>query len=276
LKPGHLPGFFFVADFFATFFVPTFISSCGFGFMRTSAPIKALVPSTSDLGFAMLDKEPLSFPSRKYFPLSVGIADRQLWAIGMVVTQWGMTEFIREQEIYNLMGDDAASIEQYKRVRHSQLKTKFWKSLIETKKSDSDRLKWLDLLEKFETLNNHRDDIVHRLWGGGIQAGCMGAPDGAPTIDAALHRNRDEKIKTKSVDGRANLRWRLTFKGLKEIAVKIAQLNNDMLASWLPPNSPPGEHDIWAYTLPSGQLALAISSRPTEGDPNSGDQIVIR
>jgi len=73
----------------------------------------------------MLEKEPLSFPARRYYPLNVGIADRQLWAIGMVVTQWGMTEYIREQEIYTLIGDDASLAEEYKRIRHSQLKTKF-------------------------------------------------------------------------------------------------------------------------------------------------------
>jgi hypothetical protein len=43
--------FFFETRFFA--FFPTFISSCGFGFMRTSAPIRRLVPSTSWF-FAML------------------------------------------------------------------------------------------------------------------------------------------------------------------------------------------------------------------------------
>ena len=44
--PAHLPGFFLGFVFFFAFF-PTFISSCGFGFTRTRAPINRLVLSSS-------------------------------------------------------------------------------------------------------------------------------------------------------------------------------------------------------------------------------------
>ena len=218
----------------------------------------------------MMETEPLVFPSRRYYPLDVGIADRQLWAIGMVVTQWGMTEFIREQEISSLIGEDVLLAAQYKKERSSQQKTRFWKTLIETKKQEPDRTKWLDFATRFETLNNQRDDIVHRLWGGGIQSKSWGAPAGVETTDAALHRNHVEKIKTKSTDARANLRWRLSFGGLREIARNIAQLNNDLLASWLPPGTPPEQYDVWAFTLPNGQLTVGIAPRSSPVGAEAG------
>ena len=36
--------------------------------------------------------EPFIYPFRHPFPFDPGIPNRQLWAIGMVVVQWSMTE----------------------------------------------------------------------------------------------------------------------------------------------------------------------------------------
>ncbi len=52
----------------------------------------------------MLDKEPLSFPSRNRFNYNPGVPDRQLWTIGMVVVQWGMTETIIQNQIQVFIG----------------------------------------------------------------------------------------------------------------------------------------------------------------------------
>ena len=216
----------------------------------------------------MLDQEPLWYPSRG--PFNPGVSNWQLWAIGMIVVQWGMAEFIREQSTFNLIGNDQKLIEKYKRLRNSQQKTNFWKILVETKTQEPDRTKNLEFITRFETLNNQRDDIIHRLWGGGMEPGTLGAPDKAMTTDAAMHRNRDERIKTKSKDARANLRWRLTFSGLREIANKIAQLNQDMLMSWLPPGSPPGKYHIWAYLNAQGKLEVGVAST-SESEPDLAD-----
>ena len=188
----------------------------------------------------------------------------------MIVVQWGMSEFIREQSTVNLIGSDPALVGQYKELKNSQRKTKFWKMLVETKMPEPERAKNLELITRFETLNNQRDDIVHRLWGAGIEAGTLGTPDKIPTTDAALHRNRDEKMKTKSKDARANLRWRLTFPGLREIARNIGQLNQDILMSWVPPGSPPGRYHIWGYLNAQGKLEVGIASA-SESEPHVKD-----
>src|SRR6185437_7856705 len=192
----------------------------------------------------MMDKEPISYPSRNGLAFNPAIPDRQLWAIGVVVVQWGMTEILREQVSFNLMGDDSALLDEYRKIRNSDQKTEFWKRLVEQKLIEPDRTKYLGFVERFERLKNQRDDVIHRLWGGGIQSGTLGAPEGSPTTDAALHRNRDEKIKTKSTDARANIRWRLDFAGLREIGRNIARLNADIFASFLPAGTPPGIHDV--------------------------------
>jgi hypothetical protein len=215
----------------------------------------------------MLDQEPLWYPSRG--PLNPGVPNRQLWAIGVV--QWGMLELIREQSIYGLMEDDAVLIEGYKRQRNSEQKNRFWKALVEANLQEPERSKNRAFITRFETLNNQRDEIVHRMWGGGKEAGTPGTPGGVQTTDAAMHRNRDENIKTKSTDARRNLRWRLSFSGLHQIAHKMAQLSQDIFASWLPPGTPPGTLlHIWSYVNPEGRLVIGVAD-PMESEPHVQD-----
>jgi hypothetical protein len=213
----------------------------------------------------MLDQEPLWYPSRG--PFNPGVPDRQLWAIGMIVVQWGLVELIREQSIYNLIESDQKLIEEYKRLRNSTQITKLWKTLVEIKMQEPERASNLAFVTRFEALNNQRDDIVHRMWGGGMEAGTLGAPDDAQTTDAAMHRNRDESMKTKSTDARRNLRWRLSFSGIRKIAHSIAQLSQDILMSWLPPGTPPGMFHIWSYLNAEGRLVIGVASA-TESDPH--------
>jgi hypothetical protein len=66
-----------------------------------------------------VEKEPSVFPLRHHYAFNPGVPDRQLWAIGMVVVQWGMAEFVREQITFNLMGDDASLQQEHAALRHS-------------------------------------------------------------------------------------------------------------------------------------------------------------
>jgi hypothetical protein len=215
----------------------------------------------------MLDREPLWYPSRG--PFNPGVPNRQLWAIGMVVVQWGILELIREQSIYGLMEDNATLIEDYKRRRNSEQKNTFWKTLVEAKMEEPERSKNRAFITRFEALNNQRDEIIHRMWGGGIEAGTPGTPDGVQTTDAAMHRSRDENIKTKATDARRNLRWRLSFSGLRQIAHNMAQLSQDIFMSWLPPGTPPGTLlHIWSYVNPEGRLVIGVAPA-AESEPHA-------
>ena len=104
------------------------------------------------------------------------------------------------------------------------------------------------------------------MWGGGGEANTMGVPVDLPTMDASLHRQRDEKKKTKSKDGRANLHWRLNFSELRKIVSSIAQLNLDILASWLPPDAPPGMYHVWSVTNAEGELEVGVANA-SESNP---------
>ena len=182
-----------------------------------------------------------------------------------------MLELIREQSTYNLMGNYAKLIEEFKRQRNSEQKTKFWKTLVETKMREPERAKNLAFITRFETLNNQRDEIVHRMWGGGMEAGTVGAPADVSITDAGMHRDREEKMKTKSFDGRRNLRWRLSFSGLRQIAHNMAQLSQDIFTSWLSPGTPPNAlFHVWAYVNPEGRLVIGVAS-PAESDPHLVD-----
>jgi hypothetical protein len=183
----------------------------------------------------MLDPEPLVYPSRNGFPYNPGVPDRQLWAIGMIVVQWSMTEFIIDQQIRQLIGDDEELIGQYAKRRNFQQRIDLWQSQIETKLQDPHRSKALSYISRIQNLNSQRDEVIHRAWGGGMQSGSWNA-ENYPTTDATLLRKPTDKFKTKSADARATLKWRLMFSGLRKIARDMATLNRDLFVSLsLPP-----------------------------------------
>jgi hypothetical protein len=190
----------------------------------------------------MLDKEPLSFPSRNRFNYNPGVPDRQLWAIGMVVVQWGMTETIIQNQIQLFIGSEAGLIAEYAKVRNFRQTVDFLQRQIEHQSSEPFRTNALELLKRIRNLSSQRDEIIHRLWGGGIQEDSWNNPENYPTTDAALLRQAGDKPKkTKSQDATVNLSWRLTFSGVRKIAIEIATLNRDLFMLFL---NPTGEQPV--------------------------------
>jgi hypothetical protein len=184
----------------------------------------------------MLDREPLWFPSRNRFDFNPAVSDRQLWAIGMVVVQWGMTETIIEQQIQLLIASDPPLDAEYKNLRNFQQTVDFLQTQIELKIQDPRRSQALALITRIRNLSTQRDEVVHRLWGGGMQEGSWSNPENHPTTDAALLRQPGDKPKkTKSDDARATLSWRLSFSGVRKIAIEIGTLNRDLFVVFNPP-----------------------------------------
>jgi len=184
----------------------------------------------------MLDKEPLSFPSRNKFFYNPGVPDRQLWAIGMVAVQWGMTETLIDQIIRNLSGENEELLVRYSQTNSMRSVTAFFRELIERALVDPQRLQALALLERTQNLASQRHDIMHRLWGGGIQRGSWSNPEEHPTTDAGLlMQPGDKPKKTLSQDARATMKWQLTFNGVRKIAVDLATLNRDYFVIFFTP-----------------------------------------
>jgi hypothetical protein len=182
----------------------------------------------------MTDKVPTVFPSRHLFSHVPAVPDRQLWAIGMIVVQWGMAEFIRETAVANLIADDEALKGEFKNLRNSEQKTKLWKREVAQKVNEPTRSLQLGLITRYEALNENRDQIIHRLWGGGMEPTSWGAVGSGELTDAGLMRLREEKMKTKSTDARATMRWRLDFAGLRRIGIQMSELNRDLILAFVP------------------------------------------
>jgi hypothetical protein len=163
--------------------------------------------------------EPLVYPSRNHYPFNPGITDRQLWAIGMVVVQWSMTEMIVDGQIRGLIGPDQALTAEFARHRNFQSKMDFWQSQIELNVSEPRRSSSLALARRIRDLNSQRDEVVHRAWGGGMQAGSWSAEE-HESNDAALLRKTDDKQKTSHGDARDTLSWRLTFSRLRQMRAR--------------------------------------------------------
>jgi hypothetical protein len=147
----------------------------------------------------------------------------------MVVVQWSMTEVLIEQQIRADIQDNAELQTEYSKLRNFQQKMDFWQTQIELRAQEPHRSEAVALLTRIRNLRAQRDEVVHRLWGGGMQEGSWSNPENHPTTDAALLlQPGDKPKKTKSDDARATLSWRLSFNGVRKIAVETATLNRDL------------------------------------------------
>jgi hypothetical protein len=190
--------------------------------------ISRLVSSSDFLDSVMPDRpEPLVYPSRHHYPFNPGITDRQLWAIGMVVVQWSLTEMAIDQQIRNLIGPDEGLTTEYARHRNFQSKMDFWETQIELKLEEPTRSQHVALARRVRDLNSQRDEVIHRAWGGGMQAGSWNAGNHDST-DAALLRKTGDKQRSNHGDGRDNLSWRLGFSRLRQMAREMSALNGEL------------------------------------------------
>ncbi|PDT87474.1 hypothetical protein CO669_25240 [Bradyrhizobium sp. Y36] len=178
----------------------------------------------------MLDKEPLWFPSRNRFAYNPAIPDRQLWAIGMVATQWSMTEWLLEAEIRKLAGANSELIEKHKALRSLRERLDFFENRIQETSQEPLRSRASSFVGRIRNLSSKRNEILHRMWGGGMPSGdSWNNPEDYPETDAALLRQHRDKYKAKSDDASATIHWRLTFSETRKIAVEISALNRDFI-----------------------------------------------
>ena len=118
----------------------------------------------------MLDNEPLSYPSRHRYVMDPGIPNRQLWAIGMIVVQWSNIEWFIDMSTHQLVGDDKALLQEYKNLRNFKQSLAFWATLVERNTEDPYRSYMLAIIPRVQALSSQRDEVIHRLWGGGMEA----------------------------------------------------------------------------------------------------------
>jgi hypothetical protein len=189
----------------------------------------------------MLDQEPLWYPSRNSFPYDPGIPNKQLWAIGMIVVQWSALEWLIDTETHRLVGDNQALKEEYKQLRNFQQSLAFWQTQTDLKAREPARSQVLALIPRIQNLSSQRDEVVHRLWGGGMEATSWSA-DGNETTDAVIMHDPGEPIK--GSPGLMPPKWRASFIRLRQMAREIGALNRDLIVAMLQlPPRPDGPTD---------------------------------
>jgi len=174
----------------------------------------------------MLDKEPFSYPSRNRYPMNPAVPDRQLWAIGMIVVQWSMTEWSIDVQTRKLISEEKDLLVQYERQRNFQQRLAFWQSLIEDKMPEPLRSQLLALIPIAQALSSQRDEVVHRLWGGGMEGASWGAA-GLETSDGGMLPKAGTPIKGKGP--LIPFSWGADFQRLRKMATEMAELNQALL-----------------------------------------------
>ncbi|MBV8744608.1 MAG: hypothetical protein JO134_06150 [Xanthobacteraceae bacterium] len=178
--------------------------------------------------------EPLVYPSRNMLFLNPAIPDRQVWAVGMVVIQWSLTEYTIEHSINTFVGDDKALQDEYRKARRFPSKLDFWETQLALKAIEPLRSAYPELIRRTKDLSAQRDEVVHRAWGGGMQSRTWSSEDYAST-DAALLRKTSDKQKTSHGDARDTVSWRLDFGRLRKMARDMAMLNRDLMVAIFSP-----------------------------------------
>jgi len=179
---------------------------------------------------ALLDEMPLSFPSRNRFFYNPAIPDRQLWAIGMVATQWALTEWLLDSETQKFTSGDPELIEKQKALRSLRERLNFFEELVEQNSPEPLRSNAAVFVGRIRDLSARRNDILHRMWGGGMPDDISwNNPDGFPESDAVMMRQTGDKFKKSKDESRSTIHWRLTFNEIRKIAVAISTLNRDFM-----------------------------------------------
>ncbi len=96
----------------------------------------------------MLDKQPLSFPSRARFVYDPAVPDRQLWAIAYDCVQWSMTEYFIDMSTHQVVGSDNPLLDEFKRLRGFQQIVSFWETQIKERAKDPYRSSILPLISR--------------------------------------------------------------------------------------------------------------------------------
>ena len=155
--------------------LPIFISSCGFDFMRKSAPISRLVPPrSSSFEFAMKPSKPLKRyalkPPNNDAPeghYKAGILNEGFAALfGRNISIWVHVEDLMIGVLQDLLGSKAAPARQIfhsivsNQARKSLLLTCLQRSKINAKKTDI----YETIIQQFSNLNAKRNGLLHGLW----------------------------------------------------------------------------------------------------------------
>jgi hypothetical protein len=118
--------------------------------------------------------------------------------------------------------------------RSFQQRLAFWQTQLELKLQEPVKSQASDFIPRIQAPSSQRDEVVHRLWGGGLESTSWGAGGAAPTTDGGMLPKANEQTKSTH----APMKWHANFIRLRRMAQEMATLNRDLFQTFLlPPHS---------------------------------------
>jgi hypothetical protein len=154
------------------------------------------------------------FPSRVGYFFDPAVPNRQMWAIGMVVAQWSMTEMMMHNSAQKLTGEKTPLWEEYANQASFRHHLRFYKNLVETKVREPKRTRFLSVVAEIQRLKSQRDRVMHQPWGGGMEGDSPSSEGIHPTTDARIIPGHFQ-----------NPEWNLDFARLRQLARELSLLN---------------------------------------------------
>ena len=149
---------------------------------------------------------------RRDLPFDVVPTDRQLWAIGLVVTQWSSLELMIQILGHALTEKDSPERTEFDSSLRFKRRLRQLRILVETRIMEPWNSEILHVLTEIGSIQNERDKIVHHSFG--------------------QSENQLETPNRVTLDdyrpGRVNYGWKLDYNTIRNVAIKIADLNQKL------------------------------------------------
>lgn len=168
---------------------------------------------------------------RKEFFFHIEISDNQLWAVGMVVVQWGLIEQLITIITHALVDDDAAKKEEFNKTWSHARRMSMMEELAKEKFREPFLSQFKRFVTEMKNIQDIRDKIVHGSWGHEGDDAAKNPPDrDNPQASSVGHFGLPH----------AQFKWRASFGELKKVVKRIDTLHQGII-QWIIANKQPRE-----------------------------------
>lgn len=147
-------------------------------------------------------------PNRKRFRTDIVPSDMELWAIGMIVVQWGQLEAWIDLFMDKIFGASYSSVPPLP----FKDKLKEWKRITIERVPEPQQSQLLSIIQNVGEVQAHRDKVVHGQWGSQWKQAESASSGEIATV------GRD-------FGPRRHFHWKLNYAGLINIADQIDGLS---------------------------------------------------
>jgi hypothetical protein len=168
---------------------------------------------------------------RKEFFFHIEISDNQLWAVGMVVVQWGLIEQLITIITHALVGDDTAKRDGFNKTWAHAKRIAMMEELASAKLREPFLSQFQSFVAEIKNIQDIRDKIVHGSWGHEGDDAKKNPPDpNNPQASSVGHFGPPH----------APFKWRASFGELQKVVKRIDALHKS-ITQWIIANRRPRE-----------------------------------